>query len=116
MYSVDFYDLGEGKDPVLEFLESLDIKAQAKIDRNIQLLKARGPQLGMPFTRHLQDGIFELRTQSGNDIFRILFYFRKTKMILLTNGFTKYTQKTPRNEIEKAKKYRADYERRHLND
>ena len=73
MYSVDFYDLGEGKYPVLEFLESLDIKAQAKIDRNIQLLKARGPQLGMPFTRHLQDGIFELRTQSGNDIFRILF-------------------------------------------
>lgn len=44
---------------------------------------------------------------------RILYFFFIGNKAVLTNGFTKKTQKTPKNEIELAKKYKADYEGRH---
>ena len=50
-----------------------------------------------------------LRAKSGSNISRILYFFVVGRRIVLTNGFIKKSQKTPRNEIEKAKRYRADY-------
>ena len=43
------------------------------------------------------------------NISRVLYFFVVGKKIVLTNGFIKKTQKTPRSEILKAKQYRADY-------
>ena len=40
---------------------------------------------------------------------RVLYFFYVDQHIVLTNGFIKKTQKTPPQEIEKAKRYRADY-------
>jgi phage-related protein len=57
----------------------------------------------------VKDGIFELRTIQGNNITRILYFFVVGKQIVLTNGFIKKTQKTPKKEIELALKYRDDY-------
>ena len=59
--------------------------------------------------KHLSEGIFELRAQAGSDISRVLYFFYVDQHIILTNGFIKKTQKTPPQEIERAKKYRADY-------
>ncbi|MBQ7759950.1 MAG: type II toxin-antitoxin system RelE/ParE family toxin [Acidaminococcaceae bacterium] len=59
-----------------------------------------------------EDGIFELRTQQGNDIARVLYFFVVGRKVILTNGFIKKSPKTPNDQIELAKKYRADYERR----
>ena len=47
---------------------------------------------------------------------RILYFFFVGQKAILTNGFTKKTQKTPRSEIELAKQCKADYERRQKND
>jgi phage-related protein len=47
--------------------------------------------------------------QSGNDIFRIFCFFDDGKLIILANGFQKKTQKTPRQEIEKALKIKELY-------
>ena len=58
------------------------------------------------------DGIFELRTKQGSNITRIFYFFFVGKKAIITNGFVKKTQKTPKVEIELAKKYKADYERR----
>ena len=70
----------------------------------------------MPHSEHLQDGIFQLRTQLGNNISRILYFFYYGSEIVITNGFIKKTQETPQKEIETAKKYRVDYlERRNKN-
>lgn len=60
----------------------------------------------MPYSDHLVDGIFEIRAKVGSDIARVLYFFVIGKKIVLTNGFIKKTQKTPKNEIELAKKYR----------
>ena len=57
----------------------------------------------------VRDGIFELRAKVGSDISRVLYFFFVGRKIILTNGFIKKTQKTPRGEIEKANTYRKEY-------
>ena len=51
------------------------------------------------------------RTKQGSDITRVLYFFIVGKKAVLTNGFIKKSQKTPKAEKELAKKYKADYER-----
>ena len=82
---------------------------RAKIYRVMSLLKAEGINLRMPHSEHLEDGIFQLRAQVGNDITRMLYFFFIGQKIIVTNGFVKKTRDTPPVEIELAKKYRADY-------
>ena len=53
--------------------------------------------------------IFELRTKVSSDITRILYFFVIEQKIILTNGFVKKTQKTPKNEIDLAKRRRNEY-------
>jgi len=51
----------------------------------------------------------EVRVQFGNDIFRLLGFFAKSQLVILTNGFAKKTQKTPQQEITLAATRRQDY-------
>ena len=62
-----------------------------------------------PYTKHLGNGIFELRAKQGSDISRVLYFFVFGRKIILTNGFIKKTAKTPLKEINLAEKYRKDY-------
>jgi len=48
------------------------------------------------------NGLYEARIQLGTDIWRVFCFFDKGKLVILLNGFQKRTQKTPKNEIEKA--------------
>ena len=65
-----------------------------------------------PYSSSLEDGIFELRCKVGSDITRELYFFYVGRRIIVTNGFIKKTQKTPRAEIILAKKRRADFIKR----
>ena len=108
-FNVEYYELENGNCPVEEFILEQDNKMQAKIFRNLELLESRGNELGEPYSKHLEDGIFEIRNKVNSDITRILYFFVIGQKIILTNGFVKKTQKTPKSEIEIAKKYRNDY-------
>ena len=55
------------------------------------------------------DGLFEIRVQLGNNIFRIFCFFDGNKLVVLLSGFQKKTQKTPQEEIQIAKKRRIDF-------
>ena len=77
--------------------------------RTIDLLAKNGTSLRMPYSEHLVDGIFEIRAKSGSNISRVLYFFVIGRKIVLTNGFVKKTQKTPKNEIDLAKKYRNEF-------
>jgi phage-related protein len=55
------------------------------------------------------EGLFEIRIKHGGDIFRIFCFFDEDKLVILMNGFQKKTQKTPKQEIEKALKIRDEY-------
>ena len=103
------YELPNGKCPTQEFIDSLDAKMQAKILWTISLLQANGTDLRMPYSEHLEDGIFELRSKVGSNISRVLYFFFDGADVILTHGFVKKTSKTPRSEIIRAKKFREDY-------
>ena len=108
-FEIVFYDKPDGSEPAKEFLLSLDNKMRAKIVMLIKLLSENGSELQEPYSKHLTDGIFELRAKVGSDISRVLYFFVIGRRIVLTNGFIKKTQKTPKSEIELAKKYRNEF-------
>ena len=109
---VEFYDLPDGSEPAKDFLDTLDLKMQAKMVMEIQLLEDLETSLRMPYSEHLEDGIFELRAKVSTNISRVMYFFYVGDKAILTNGFLKKSQKTPKAEIEKAKRYRADYLKR----
>ncbi|MDE6697813.1 MAG: type II toxin-antitoxin system RelE/ParE family toxin [Muribaculaceae bacterium] len=55
------------------------------------------------------DGLYEVRVEVGSNIFRIFCCFDEGVLVILFNGFQKKTQKTPKNEIEKAKRLMKEY-------
>ena len=76
-------------------------------------LAEAGPNLSMPDCRFMGDGLYELRSNTGTDIARVFYFFFSGKKIILTNGFIKKTQKTPPGELERAYRYKKDYEENH---
>ena len=118
MFDIIFFRDDNGRCPVEEFLFSLsknNLKLFEKTLRSIQLLKENGNRLSMPFSEYLRDGIFELRTIQGNNTTRLLYFFDLDKIIIVTNGFEKKTQKTPDKELAKAIRAKQEYERRRRN-
>ncbi len=111
-FTVLFYEDLKGNKPVEKFLLQLDKKMRAKLLGLLEILQENGYQLREPYSKHLEDGIFELRGKFGSDICRVLYFFCNNGEIILTNGFVKKTKKTPRKEIETAKKRRNDFLRR----
>ena len=107
-FDVELYECN-GNVPVKDFILEQDNKMQAKIFHNLELLELNGNMLREPYSKHLEDGIFELRTKVSSDITRILYFFVIGQKIILTNGFVKKTQKTPKSEIEIAKERRNEY-------
>ncbi|MBP4141848.1 type II toxin-antitoxin system RelE/ParE family toxin [Flavobacterium sp. P4023] len=55
------------------------------------------------------NGFYEARIQLGSNIWRIFCFFDNGKLVILLNGFQKKTQKTPKNEIEKALRLMKKY-------
>ncbi len=64
------------------------------------------------YLKHIEntDELFEIRIQQGGDIFRIFCFFDKGQLVVLSNGFQKKSQKTPKKEIDKALKIKKEYE------
>ena len=113
MYTVEFYETRDGQCPVWEFLENLRIKSASNKDARIQhkqaslyieLLQQNGTRLNDNITKHLEDGIWELRP--GNN--RVFYFFYENNTFVLLHQFRKKSQKTPKREIEKAKSERID--------
>lgn len=105
-FNIIFFEFDETHCPVQDFLDSLDNKMAAKIYGLMDVLAEAGTALRMPYSEHLGDGIFELRVKLGSNITRVLYFFFIDKTIIMTNGFVKKQQKTPKAQIELAKKYR----------
>ena len=112
MWQVVFYVKEDGHVPVEEFLDKLDVKAKSKTIREIRLLQEFGTELREPYSRFLQEGIFELRVRFSSDSYRVFYFFCRGRTIVLTNAFIKKTQKTPTRELKKALLFKADFERR----
>ena len=95
-YNTVFYKTIDGVEPVKDFLLELDYKMRAKMIRMLEMLQKNGTDIREPYSKELEDGIFELRAIQGSNISRALFFFYVEGRIVITHGFIKKTQKTPK--------------------
>ena len=75
VFEVEFYQLPNGREPAREFLMGLEVKMHAKMADTISLLQDNGFELREPYSKHLTEGIFELRAKVGSDETRVLYFF-----------------------------------------
>jgi phage-related protein len=94
-----------------EFFGKQTKKVKAKIVWTFELVEDL-PRVPETYLKHIENtvGLYEIRVQSGSDIFRIFCFFYQGELVVLANGFQKKTQKTPKKEIEMALKIKAEYE------
>ena len=67
-FEVEFYETADGKTPVEDFLWNLESKMRAKLVNLMEVLEDKGTDLREPYTKHLDDGIFELRCKLGSNL------------------------------------------------
>ena len=86
-----------------DFLIKQPIKVQDKIFKILEAIETleRIPTTYLKLISGT-NGLYEARIQIGTDIWRVFCFFDKGKLVIILNGFQKKTQKTPKNEIEKA--------------
>jgi phage-related protein len=100
--AVRFYRTENGAEPVRDWLRSLPQAHKKTIGEDIKTVQYGWP-IGMPVVRKLDDGLWEVRSRTASGIVRILFTVHQGMMILL-HGFIKKSQKTPREDLETARK------------
>ena len=93
-----------------EFYKKLDPVVRKKVDWIIGLV-CELDIVPSKFLKHLEgsDGLYEIRVLVRRNIYRIFCFFDKGNLIVVLHGFHKKTQKTPKNEIEKAKRLKLEY-------
>lgn len=82
-----------------EFLKKQPVKVQNKIIEAIETLE----RVPSNYLKMLvgTDGLYEARIQLGSDIWRVFCFFDNGKLVILLNGFTKKTQKTPKKKLKR---------------
>ena len=93
-----------------DFYNSQTKDVQKKIDWVIGLISVL-KIVHQKYLKHLTgtDGLFEIRVQVGNNIYRVFCFFDKGNLVILLSGFQKKDQKTPKKEIKKAEKLKNEY-------
>jgi phage-related protein len=99
------------KDYFQRFFEKQTVEVQNKIGWTLELIQCveRVPET---YLKHIEStaGLYEIRVQSGSNIFRIFCFFDGSNLVVVFNGFQKKTNKTPKNEIKQALKIKHEYE------
>lgn len=91
-----------------KFIADLTEKEIKKLDYIISLLETED-RLPVKFIKYLRDSLYELRMEYNSNIYRVFFIFDEDRIVVLSNGFQKKSQKTPENEIERALKIKEAY-------
>jgi phage-related protein len=94
----------------LDFYKNQNDSVQKKIEWTLNLIRTTR-QVPEKYFKHIENtkGLYEVRVEAGSNIFRIFAFFDKGNIVVLGNGFQKKTQKTPKQEIEKALKIMEEY-------
>lgn len=117
MYEIEFYEDLDGYSEIAEFIKELRQKSAINKDSRINfnkivayfdVLAEMGTRVGEPVTKHLEGEIWELRPLRNRFLYA---YFDYNRFVIL-HHFIKKTRKTPKTEIEQAKKRLKDYKKR----
>jgi phage-related protein len=91
-------------EPVRREIEAWPVGIRAMYARITERMEGFGPDLGMPFTRPMRDGLFELRAKGKEGIGRAFFCTAVGHVILILHAFIKKSQQTPRRDLELARR------------
>jgi len=107
---IKFYKTRSGKIPVKEFLDSLSSKHAQKVAWVLELIE-KLDQVPVQYFKKLKntDDIWEVRARIGSNSFRVLGFNDGNEFIILTNGLSKKSQKTTKQEIKLAEQRKADF-------
>ena len=110
MKEIKFYRTTSGRIPVKDILDSLSAKHAQKVIWVLELVE-KMDQVPIQYFKKLKstDELWEVRARVGSNSFRLLGFIDNEEFVVLTNGFSKKSQKTPRKEIELAEQRKADY-------
>jgi phage-related protein len=99
------------KNYFLDFYEKQTDNVQAKIEWTLNFIQVTR-YVPEKFFKHLEGtkGLYEIRVEVGSNVYRILSFFDKGNLVVLGNAFQKKTQKTPKQELEKALKIMEEYQ------
>lgn len=99
-WSIVFYTTEQGDSPVEEFLESLDLKTQARFDWSIEQLRVRNTRAREPLVKHIEGKLWELRRASNGNIYRLMYFFLRVNGSCLYTDFRKSPQKRPSERLK----------------
>lgn len=109
MREVYFYRTKSSDCPVEEFLDALTGKQAQKVVWVLRLVEELDPVPSQYFKKLVNtDRLWEIRAQHGGDTFRLIGFFDESRFVVVS-GFSKKTEKTPRQELEVAEARRQDY-------
>ena len=108
--TITFYKTSDGKCPIQDFLDSLSGKAAQKVTWVLKLIEDLDIVPSSYFKKLTgTEEIWECRIKFGSNAYRIFCFFAENSVVVLTHGFTKKSQKTPKTEIERAEAYKKDF-------
>ncbi len=99
MFSVEYFH-----PRVLSEIESWPVDVLADYAHLVELLIEHGPNLRMPHSRAMGDGLFELRPRGRAGVGRALYFFRLNQRVVVVHAFIKKTQQTPDMALRLARK------------
>jgi len=79
---------------------ALPPKILAKMLHIFELIEMAGAQLGEPYTKPLNDGLFEIRAKAREGIGRSIYCYQKGQKIIILHSFVKKDQKIPKRDLE----------------
>jgi len=109
VWEIDHYEAADGRFPVKEFIDALNVKEKAKVARTIDLLEEFGINLGMPFAEHIEGKLWQLRVRLASNRYRLIYFLDTGKAFILLHGFVKKTQRISTIDLEIAKKRLKDH-------
>jgi phage-related protein len=104
-WTVTFYS-----DRVEAEISALSAGFVARFLRYAERMEVYGPDLGMPHTRAMGGGLFELRIKSAEGIASMFYCTVVVRRIVFLHHFVKKTDKTPRKELETSRERMKDIE------
>ncbi|MBT3581394.1 type II toxin-antitoxin system RelE/ParE family toxin [bacterium] len=110
MRRVEFYTTINGKSPISDFLRSLKKEVREKVLWVLKIIQDMD-RVPIKYFKKLTgtDGIWEVKVEYESNIYRLFGFFEKNRLIILTNGYQKKSNKTNRKEIKLAENYRKEY-------
>lgn len=115
MFDIEFWEDKKGYSDVADYIENLSMKSDKnsrinlrKIVAYMDVLSEKGSSICYPIARHIEEEIWELRPLDN----RFMYAYITGNKIIILSHFMKKTSKTPKNEIDKAKRRLEEYKER----